>query len=86
MAHTIPQRIRPLRDKVLDFVEKEIIPQEQVLFSGGTEYEDLKAVSLLGPRPKACGPWGTPPPWGDLACPGWIMPMSMRSSVGRMQP
>jgi acyl-CoA dehydrogenase len=74
MSYQIPDRLRPLRDRILEFIETRIYPHELVLFSGTAEGRSKEAELIqlakaeglfaLG-HPKHMGGGGLP--WLDYA-------------------
>jgi alkylation response protein AidB-like acyl-CoA dehydrogenase len=64
LAFAVPDGIRPLRDRVAEFVEKEIQPHEAALSYGGPPARTL--AKELEQKAKAAGLWalGAPREWG----------------------
>lgn len=73
-GYTVPEHIRPIRDKVLKFVEEKVYPHERAYFNGDPEWKDTlnrlsgeaREMGLfnLG-HPKHIGGRGMP--WSDYA-------------------
>ena len=82
MGYTVPPHIRPLRDRVLRFVDDHIIPNEPVLFGGGPEATELhdKLVAMA----KAEGLWamGHPESMGGLGL-SWVDYAYVNEVIGR---
>src|SRR5688572_12903973 len=74
MNFTVPQHIRPIRTRMLNFIEEHVYPAERIFQAGGSEAYEIQ--SDLRARAKAQGLWalghpasmgGGGMPWFDYA-------------------
>lgn len=82
MGYKIPERVMPLRDKVLQFVEERVYPYEPAFFRGGAEADRQKAELIA--EVKARGMWalGHPASMGGGGMP-WLDYAYINEIIGR---